>query len=901
MPGRGIRRDRCRRRDVAAAALGGLLVGTLPLVWSAAPAAAAPVTVTVTSTADDGSAGTLRWAVAQANLAPSTDAVTIVVPAGTYALSACAAAPDDTNAAGDLDATPEAALTLTGLGAGATIQQTCAGERVLDVLAAPSAPSSPAAAITLINLTVSGGDAVGDGGGIRSAGDVTLQDTTLDGNHAAVPSPFLDPVAGVDVHGGGVASTGVVTVTGGRVQNNSVAGGDAGYSGTSTGLPSGDGLGGGIWAPTVLLDGVTVTANHATGGLGAPDIYAMGYRNGGAGRGGGVAGDHVTIIDATLTLNGATGGDTKGDGEGGAAWANLLDVTGSTLQSNRADGATGALQVCGIGGGVGRGGALAGGTVHVESSVLASNSVLGGYGGGGDIQACSSGPGGDGEGGAIHATALTVSGSDLSANSAAGGPGGSDFGCPCTTGDSGGLGRGGALHASASVVVSSSTLGGDLVAGGRNGWSSGGPGASDAFGNEVYSGGTATLSASTVVRPNGNVVGRSTVQSVDALVVDDSTISDVVTLLQSGTSISAENTTLFTDVPSTTAADAPRVAGAPTISLTHVTAVDVSGGSGTMPSIVAGTLDARASLLASQTGLFPCNGMSAGSLPTTTSHGGNVARDPAATCGFTSATDLSADDPTIADLVALGDHGGPTPTIPPRRTNPAVDRDPSPCALPVDQRGEPRPVGAGCDAGAVELAAPVASISGTVTDTGTATPLSGITVTLMTAHPAWILVATTTTDAVGHYQFVDLADGDYAVRFFDGTGVHERRWWSSAPTYKGATPITVTAGASAPADQALSAAPPGAVHGRAQTKAAVGLAGIDVKLFDATAGYVGGTRTGPGGYYQFKGVPAGSYYVQFVDPTHTYLSRWCGDVLRFSDATPVIVAGGATWSSVILR
>ena len=83
-----------------------------------------------------------------------------------------------------------------------------------------------------------------------------------------------------------------------------------------------------------------------------------------------------------------------------------------------------------------------------------------------------------------------------------------------------------------------------------------------------------------------------------------------------------------------------------------------------------------------------------------------------------------------AQLSALGNHGGPTQTMLPASTSPAIDHA-SAASPPVDQRGQPRPVGAGFDIGAVEvnpgtvqLAASAASVNenaGTVTITATRT------------------------------------------------------------------------------------------------------------------------------------------------------------------------------------
>ncbi|MBB5206607.1 right-handed parallel beta-helix repeat-containing protein [Chiayiivirga flava] len=58
-------------------------------------------------------------------------------------------------------------------------------------------------------------------------------------------------------------------------------------------------------------------------------------------------------------------------------------------------------------------------------------------------------------------------------------------------------------------------------------------------------------------------------------------------------------------------------------------------------------------------------------------------------------------------FLAFGEHGGPTPTLPPAAGSDAIDFVPTAaCGIdPVDQRGAPRPAGVACDAGAVEVGA----------------------------------------------------------------------------------------------------------------------------------------------------------------------------------------------------
>jgi hypothetical protein len=80
------------------------------------------------------------------------------------------------------------------------------------------------------------------------------------------------------------------------------------------------------------------------------------------------------------------------------------------------------------------------------------------------------------------------------------------------------------------------------------------------------------------------------------------------------------------------------------------------------------------------------------------------------TCGFDQATDQVNVSPEALRLGALADNGGPTPTQALGEGSVAIDQIPeADCVdadgqpLTTDQRGEPRPGGAGCDVGAFEL------------------------------------------------------------------------------------------------------------------------------------------------------------------------------------------------------
>ncbi len=176
---------RRRRRAFAATAAGTCLFGAAQLA-SAGGALAAPapaVTFRVTTTADahgahpgDGrcadAAGqcTRRAAIEEANASAAGTDVTIVVPAGRYLLTL------GTLTAGRSPA--PVSITVQGAGPGRTVVSAGNAFRVISVAAA--------ATVVLNGPAVTGGNAGpnGYGGGVLSSGTLTLAHAAVDGNRA---------------------------------------------------------------------------------------------------------------------------------------------------------------------------------------------------------------------------------------------------------------------------------------------------------------------------------------------------------------------------------------------------------------------------------------------------------------------------------------------------------------------------------------------------------------------------------------------------------------------------------------------------------------------------------------------------------------------------------------------
>jgi len=262
---------------------------------------------------------------------------TILLPAGTYTLTR--SGDDNTNDYGDLDISSD--LTISGQGTGATING--AGiDRVFDILGMPS--------VTFENLTITSGhspngkDGAADGGGIRNAGSLSLNNVVIYGNQAGKGSGG-EPDGASGGYGGGIYSNGsALSILNSRISDNSAG---AGQDSTE----SGDGgRGGGIFT-----DGGTVTITNSeirdnTAGAGG-EITT----NASGGIGGGCfCGGTITITGSTISGNTAGSSSSVGGGAAGGLYANgNMTITNSTISGNTSGSTSYEYGSSGDGGGIG--------------------------------------------------------------------------------------------------------------------------------------------------------------------------------------------------------------------------------------------------------------------------------------------------------------------------------------------------------------------------------------------------------------------------------------------------------------------------------------------------------------------------------------------------------------------
>jgi predicted outer membrane repeat protein len=278
----------------------------------------APATYHVTSLLDDGSAGTLRAAITQANANPGADTIDFAVT-GTITLN------------GTQLPTITDDLTVSGPGAASLTLDAHGASRVFQVNASVT--------VALSGLTIANGSA-DHGGGIRNDGVLTLNAVALSGNQAS------------NNDGGGIYNLGTLTVTGSIFSGNSAPFGGAIRNGGTVAVTnstlsgnSASADGGGIenYGGTLTVTDSTLSGNSAR-------------YDGGAIRTSGT----LAVTNSTLSGNSATNHGGGIDNVRGT-----LTVTDSTLSGNSTE----------FGGGLDNGGTLA-----VTNSTLSGN--FGTFGGG---------------------------------------------------------------------------------------------------------------------------------------------------------------------------------------------------------------------------------------------------------------------------------------------------------------------------------------------------------------------------------------------------------------------------------------------------------------------------------------------------------------------------------------
>lgn len=417
----------------------------------------------------------------------------------------------------------------------------------------------------------------------------------------------------------------------------------------------------------LTLDQLTLSGGIARGDAGVDGSFDGVASHPGAGGmysglGGAVLNDGaLTVSGATFANNQAIGGNggrgislARGGGGGGGMGGAIFSrgsvrIERSTFTANFAiGGEPGGFQTCSVNGSSCPNAGGGGGGTGGSGGAPGQNGVAGGYGGGGGASGWSgstqAGVGGFG-GGAGGSSASQATGGEFAGNSSPNGFGGG-----------GGAGLGGAVcieSVASFAQITQSTFSGNTATGGGGGTPIGSGGAGSAAGGAVFLGsGTLSMLADTLA--GNSASGGAVVNAVNA---------------QNGGN--GQGGSLYVH------------AGANlNLALTVVTGGTVAAGASNNGS--AGSASG------------------ADAFGVLTSRGYNLVSSRAASSGYI-VTDLP--DGTAAGLGALTNNGGITPTLLPLAGSAAINAGPPNYCnlLTSDQRGAPRPFGAGCDIGAVEV------------------------------------------------------------------------------------------------------------------------------------------------------------------------------------------------------
>jgi hypothetical protein len=133
---------------------------------------------------------------------------------------------------------------------------------------------------------------------------------------------------------------------------------------------------------------------------------------------------------------------------------------------------------------------------------------------------------------------------------------------------------------------------------------------------------------------------------------------------------------------------------------------------------------------------------------------------------LTNATSHNDIDSKLGDF---GDHGGPTPTLPIQPDSPAIDAVTAGACPDTDQRGVPRPIGAGCDIGAFEFVPdPILSFDaqGVFQVAEVLQPVRDYQIDVSTNLIDWTLFSTNRTDDLGSLKFIDNTVTNAPYRFY---------------------------------------------------------------------------------------------------------------------------------------
>ncbi len=183
-----------------------------------------------------------------------------------------------------------------------------------------------------------------------------------------------------------------------------------------------------------------------------------------------------------------------------------------------------------------------------------------------------------------------------------------------------------------------------------------------------------------------------------------------------------------------------------------------------------------------------------------------------------------------------------------------------------------------------------ATISGTLTEQGTGTPLAGVRVVAL-RESDYAMVRGAVTDASGQYSMNLSAVGGYKLAFLDSTGRHDMEWYDDQPNTGLGAAATVPAPGTANA--ALNANTGSMAGTITDDPSGAPIPGAWVLAIGPT-GIAGGAVTAANGTYTISGLAPGTYRATFVDPNGGRIQEYWNNSPDYGGAAAINITAANT-------